>query len=215
MRSPKHLLLFGPENDQQSLLQKLLHHHDQLQREILGYAKVQITLSVRNPAQEFEVQQLCEAYGASFSDVDIVVDEMSDAGPSAGLLAAFSLDSTAHWLVTGCDYPLLETVTLQQLWANHGNDTWTTCFLNDDGFNEPLLAIWSPKALQELQIMAHKQRETGRRIGPSSAIRVFQKGQTDGDQSPKVVCIRPENDLWIKNVNTPTDWQEILPMIGS
>lgn len=214
MKSPKHELLVESEGYQQSLLQKLLRHHEQFQSEVLGYETSQVTISVRNLAQKSEVENLCAAGGVLLSDLDIVVDKLQDCGPLAGLVAAFNADPSAHWLVTGCDYPLLETETLHQLWSAHTSDTWTTCFRNDFGFFEPLLAIWSPKALRELQSMARLHMEAGRKFGPSSAIRAFERNQGDEDVNPKVNSIQPEKSQWIKNVNTPAEWQEVLLMIN-
>lgn len=212
MKRPKHSLLIGSTGHQKSLLQKLLEHHGQFQTEELGRSRPQMTISVRDLGQKSEIERFCRTFDTTSGDIKFVIDDLQDAGPVAGLLATHHSSPSTHWLVTGCDYPLLETETLKQLWSNHTVKTWTTCFQNDEGYHEPLLAIWSPDALQELEVMTRIARETDRRIGPSSAIRAFEKDHRHANQIPKVVRVQPKNMIWIKNVNTPTDWQEVSSM---
>ncbi|KAF4266679.1 hypothetical protein KXW98_001640 [Aspergillus fumigatus] len=108
-------------------------------------------------------------------------------GPGAGLLAAHHQDQSAHWLVVACDYPFISTAALSQL-----RREWTapvTCFENRDGFCEPLLGIWSPEALRAL-----KQNIQDGILGPSAVVR-SSRGKT----------IRPHEEKWIFNVNTPAE----------
>jgi molybdopterin-guanine dinucleotide biosynthesis protein A len=63
-----------------------------------------------------------------------------DIGPAAGLLAAYSLFPDAIWMVLGCNYPLLPPTALQQLILEY--EAPITCFLNDNDFAEPLIALW-------------------------------------------------------------------------
>jgi molybdopterin-guanine dinucleotide biosynthesis protein A len=61
-------------------------------------------------------------------------------GPAAGLLAAYKNDPHAHWLVIACDYPLLTSDALQQLYDAYEEPV--TCFVNSQEWCEPLLGIW-------------------------------------------------------------------------
>lgn len=79
-------------------------------------------------------------------------DEDADIGPAAGLLSAHRQDPSAVWLVVACDYPFLTTAALQSLrQESEFGEAPVTCFSNAEGFNEPLLAIWTPDALHYLQ----------------------------------------------------------------
>lgn len=215
MDYPKHLLWFGPIEHQQSLFEKLLHHHEQFQRQTLKVEKPRVTISVRDQAQKLQIEHLRTSIDGCESDLRFAVDASPNAGPVAGLLAAHDLDPSAQWLVTGCDYPLLETMALQQLWSMHTIDSWVTFFQNDEGFYEPLLAIWSSKALQELKRMAYKAMQNARKIGPSSVIRALQNDNAEPNQKQKLICVKPENACWIRNVNTPVEWQEVLPILNA
>lgn len=111
-----------------------------------------------------------------------------DIGPAAGLLAAHRQDPNATWLVVACDFPLLDPAALHQL--REAYKTPVTCFVNTNGFSEPLLAMWSPNALQHLQENVHDGRS-----GPSFTIKQL-KGK----------LISPTEDDWILNTNTKEEW---------
>ncbi|KAJ4985438.1 molybdenum cofactor biosynthesis protein C [Stagonosporopsis vannaccii] len=118
-------------------------------------------------------------------------------GPAAGLLAAHQLDPDATWLIVACDFPLLEPAALHQLEETFEEPV--TCFVNKDGFSEPLLAIWSPRALQILS----KNVDNGR-SGPSYTVKRL---------SGKLVV--PTEDSWILNTNTPGEWEDARMRIRS
>lgn len=187
----------------QCLLQKLLQHHRDFQQ---GTHLSNTTISVRDKIQQMEVEDLCRVHEIDLKVLDFVVDELTNVGPVAGLLAAHRVDPTAHWLVTGCDYPLLETATLEQLRLSHDPGTFISCFQNEEEFYEPLLAIWSSKALQRLDDIAKSAKHSNRKLGPSSAIRAFRTEET-------VVCLKPLKKSWIRNVNTPADWMEVKAIL--
>jgi molybdopterin-guanine dinucleotide biosynthesis protein A len=64
-----------------------------------------------------------------------------DIGPAASLLAAHAHDADPHWLVLACDYPLVTVEALRQLREEF--EELVTCFVNRDGFVEPLAAAWA------------------------------------------------------------------------
>ncbi|KAF7167159.1 hypothetical protein CNMCM5623_000566 [Aspergillus felis] len=115
-------------------------------------------------------------------------------GPAAGLLAAHHQDESAHWLVVACDYPFISVAALSQL-----RREWSApviCFENTDGFCEPLLSIWSPEALRAL-----KENIQNGILGPSAVVKRL-CGKT----------IRPGEEKWIFNVNTPADLERASNM---
>lgn len=113
----------------------------------------------------------------------------SNIGPAAGLLAAHQYDPKAVWLVIACDFPLLAPAALHQL--REAFEDPVTCFVNKEGFSEPLLAIWSPHALQCLS-----ENVKAGRSGPSYTIK-----HLNGK------LIQPVDDEWILNTNTPEEWE--------
>ncbi|RAL09414.1 molybdenum cofactor guanylyltransferase, partial [Aspergillus homomorphus CBS 101889] len=122
-------------------------------------------------------------------------DDGSDIGPAAGLLAAYRHDPKAKWLVIACDYPFLTTNALRQL-LRHSEEAPVVCFENQEGWYEPLLALWTPQALRLLASNVQKGI-----LGPKSAIKAVQG------------CgIRPLDERWLFNTNNRTEWQRALAL---
>jgi molybdopterin-guanine dinucleotide biosynthesis protein A len=148
--------------------------------------------------------QLILNHGTTTFPVHVVYDgpgvpsehDSTGMGPAAGLLAAHHQDETAHWLVVACDYPFISVAALSQL-----RREWTApviCFENRDGFCEPLLSIWSPEALRALE----ENIQNGI-LGPSAVVKRL-RGKK----------IRPLEERWIFNVNTPADLELASNMEG-
>lgn len=143
-------------------------------------------------------------------DACIIVDAQADGGPTSGLLAAHSIDLNAHFVVTGCDYPMLATGALIQLMEAHvAAKPAVTCFVNDDGWTEPLLAIWSPSALSSLQQLASSTEAS---VGPNRAIRLLERVPASENREPHkagILKIRSRDSSWIINVNTPEEYENV------
>ena len=77
-----------------------------------------------------------------------IVDQLPDAGPIGGILAALRAQSQTAWLVLACDLPFLDAATLQQLIAERDPRRLATAFRSShDGKPEPLCAIYEPASL--------------------------------------------------------------------
>ncbi|KAJ9263935.1 hypothetical protein DTO212C5_7353 [Paecilomyces variotii] len=118
-----------------------------------------------------------------------VTHKIVDIGPAAGLLAAHHHDLESSWLIVACDYPLLPISPLQQLL--HEFEEPVTCFRNSAGYCEPLLAVWSPGALQRLQ-----QNVLRGKCGPSFVVKEL-KGK----------MLRPDHEVWLFNANNKEEWK--------
>jgi molybdopterin-guanine dinucleotide biosynthesis protein A len=118
-----------------------------------------------------------------------------DIGPAAGLLAAHALLPESSFLVMGCNYPLLPPTALQQLVLEY--ESPLTCFLNDSGVSEPLIAIWGPEALEKLK----ENVEQGRNEMSGIAKQVGGK------------MVKPLRKEWIKDINTKKEWDEVMDML--
>ncbi|KAK8194396.1 hypothetical protein M8818_007586 [Zalaria obscura] len=124
-------------------------------------------------------------------------DGSSDIGPAAGLLAAYDADPEAHWLVLACDYPHITASDLGALLEAY--EAPVTCFVNEEGFHEPLVALWSPEALRKL-----RQNVSNGINGPARTIKML-----NGKR------MRPEREMALFNANTPQEWETALQMARS
>jgi len=193
----------------------LCHHRFQLSTSLEPSSDVSV--SVRDQTQRVEIEQLLSSCRLPDDlKLSFIVDSVVDAGPASGLLAAYHHDESSCWFVTGCDYPLIESAALWQLSrAQESKRAAVTCFTNDEGFFEPLLAIWAPPALQVLQQLMLSAIADGRKLGPNQAIRALEKmpsiqsGSTEAEHISNVCQVQPEDPIWIRNVNTPQNWADI------
>ncbi|KAL4997467.1 MobA-like NTP transferase domain-containing protein [Aspergillus recurvatus] len=121
-------------------------------------------------------------------------EEAQEKGPASGLLAAHAYDRSATWLVVACDYPFFSVSAVRQLCREMAGPV--TCFENSDGIYEPLLGIWTPSALSLLEENVKKGI-----LGPKSIV-VKSKGRT----------VRPQNENWLFNMNTPAEYDQAKEM---
>jgi len=78
-------------------------------------------------------------------------DTFTGLGPFGAILSAFRHDPNSAWLIVACDLPLLNKQTLQHLVNNRDISAVATAYKNEDeGFPEPLVTIWEPKAYPRL-----------------------------------------------------------------
>ena len=124
-----------------------------------------------------------------------IVDEQEDIGPASGLLAAHAYDKSCIWMVVACDYPFIEQETLDQLLEHNSA---VTCFVNDEGFTEPLLGAWRPEALEKL-----KDNVSHGFWGPKSTVQQLEK-------EGKASIVRPRRPEWVKGANTPEEWESCM-----
>ncbi|KAL4972774.1 MobA-like NTP transferase domain-containing protein [Aspergillus desertorum] len=121
--------------------------------------------------------------------------EAQDQGPAGGLLAAHSYDRSATWLVVACDYPFFSVSAVRQLCQDMATSP-VTCFENRDGIYEPLLGIWTPSALDLLEENVKKGI-----FGPKSIV-TKSRGK----------AVRPQNENWLFNMNTPAEYEQAKKM---
>ena len=71
-----------------------------------------------------------------------IIDELTDIGPAAGIIAALDEDPNVAWLVVACDLPLLDSKTLGHLVDNRHPKRVATAYRSSyDDLPEPLGAI--------------------------------------------------------------------------
>ncbi|EEA24318.1 hypothetical protein PMAA_083230 [Talaromyces marneffei ATCC 18224] len=125
--------------------------------------------------------------------------EIIDIGPAAGLLAAYHNNPETNWLIVACDFPLLSAATLTRL-ISAAKSSSVTCYRNSKGFCEPLLALWSPEALEKL---ADNTRQG--RTGPRFVV----------EELPDSRILSPESEVELFNVNTVEEWEEACNLFRS
>jgi len=67
-----------------------------------------------------------------------------NAGPMTGLLSVLDQQNEKALLVAGCDYPCLKRSDLLQLCNAREDGADAVCFINKEGFAEPLIAVYEP-----------------------------------------------------------------------
>jgi molybdopterin-guanine dinucleotide biosynthesis protein A len=112
-------------------------------------------------------------------------------GVAAGLPSAYIHSPSPYWLVVACDYPLLTLPSLQQLQIDYQEPA--TCFVNPEGFLEPLLGVWSPIALQALQDNVRNGKTGPRRV-------MKELGGT---------VLWPLDGEVVRVLNTPEEWDRV------
>ncbi|MFM7396779.1 MAG: NTP transferase domain-containing protein [Gammaproteobacteria bacterium] len=120
-----------------------------------------------------------------------IVDERSDIGPLAGILAAQHAHPHAAWLVLACDLPFLDASVLQHLLASRDRAAVATAFRSThDGLPEPLCAVYEPHSAETLARYA-----TGGKSCPRKFLIEY--------QATLLEPVRPDA---LDNVNSTTDY---------
>jgi len=125
---------------------------------------------------------------------DAETDDDARRGPAAGLLAAHDTDPGAYWAVLACDYPLMTSRELARLRAEFTEPV--TCFVNGEGWYEPLIGIWSPAALELLLENVRK--------GVAGPLQVVKQLNGKG--------IKPLTEAVLFNANTPEEWERAMKL---
>lgn len=158
---------------------------------------VPVVISIRDSQQGEDLQ--CQPCPVPF---EIVKDEDANLpgdahveGPAAGLLAAHEKFPLAKFIVMACDFPLMTQPAIFQLTDHHYLNERAACFVNSEGYLEPLAAVWTPYALQELRRSVVEMKQTGpswtlRRIGAQTLV--------------------PESPNCLHSANTPKEWNDTV-----
>jgi len=148
-------------------------------------------MSLHDPAQLSGVELPSDTPIEMVYDEDDNSDFSDSVGPAAGLLAAHKKDPSATWLVLACDYPLMNVSELVRLLEAYQEPL--TCFENAEGWSEPLVSIWGPEALKQLESNVRNGR-----LGPKNVVKAVGK------------TIRAGNEQSLFNTNTRAEWERAL-----
>lgn len=123
----------------------------------------------------------------------VLPDSFTGIGPYGAILSAFREKPDNAWLVLACDLPLMNAATLKQLVNSRNPSLVATSYQSPfNGFPEPLIAIWEPKAYPLLLSFLSQ--------GYSCPGKVLRQCEVE--------MIVPAAPTAMMNVNTPSDLQQ-------
>ena len=86
-----------------------------------------------------------------YRDFPRIADRFLGFGPMGGILSAQKTHPHAAWLVLACDLPYVTAETIESLIAQRNPFKLATAYISaNDGFPEPLCAIYEPKSVFRL-----------------------------------------------------------------
>ena len=187
------LILIGGRSTRMHQDKSVLQYHASNQRDHLIQLLSPICSRVFLSCNAAQAIQLSKSY-------DVLQDIFEGIGPIGGIHAALKKYPSATWLVVACDLPFLSERTLSLLISNRQKDKQATAFRSgENGFPEPLLAIYEPAAYPEITLGIEK--------GMYSPSKVLLNMDVAWLEVPD------ENEL--KNVNDPDGYQRTLGEIRS
>lgn len=151
------------------------------------------------------VRELLEAYcedvvvsvpgGAEASDPGMIPDRMADFGPFGGILSCFMEAPNRAHLVVAVDLPFVNKKTLETLIDNRNPFKTATAFLNPgNGFPEPLISIWEPRAYGKMLSFLGMGYTCPRKVLINSDI----------------ATAPLQDEKWIRNANTPEERAQVM-----
>jgi molybdenum cofactor guanylyltransferase len=189
------LILVGGKSQRMGVDKSQLNYHGVPQRQFLANI-----LRGVNVEPHYSIR--AEQKGDFTENDHLIPDSFLDLGPMGAILSAFRANPNTAWLVVACDLPLLDARTLAFLIANRRPSAVATAFRSPEskeGFPEPVIAIYEPKAYpQMLQFLAQ---------GISCPRKFLINSDTHLIDAPRSETLR--------NVNTPTEKAEILDLLIS
>ena len=129
-----------------------------------------------------------------------ILDTFTGLGPFGAILSAFREKPDSSWLVIACDLPLLSEKTLNYLVDNRNTSAIATAFKSgNDGFPEPLIAIWESKSYPVLLSFLAQGYSCPRKVLINSDITLLNVPNPDD----------------LTNVNTPEQLDEVKSRLNS
>lgn len=132
------LVLIGGNSIRMGTDKSMLNYHGHSQRE-----------HVLQLLQPFCESAFLSSNAKQSAEIDVpqIEDRFLGIGPMGGILSAFQSAPDKAWLTVACDMPYLNEEILKYLIAQRNPSKLATAFANsEEGFPEPLLTIWEPKA---------------------------------------------------------------------
>ncbi|MEN9264682.1 MAG: cyclic pyranopterin monophosphate synthase MoaC [Thermostichales cyanobacterium BF4_bins_65] len=159
------------------------------------HAQYLYNLLAQSCEQVFLSAQPNQWQGTPLANLPTLTDALPQIGPIAGILTALRTYPQVNWLVVACDLPYLTSDTLAPLLHHYREDVVATCYHHpQEGFPEPLCAIYTPQALAVF--------EAAYAEGVYCPVKILQRSPCQR--------IAPPQPTITANINTPEDYLEAL-----
>jgi molybdenum cofactor guanylyltransferase len=199
----KSLILAGGKSQRMGMNKATLNYHGKPQTEflidLLRGMDIDPFMSCRKEqAVDFIMDLAAE-------NVPIVTDTFLDLGPFGAILSAFRHDPNAAWLVIACDLPLLDEETLDYLIKNRNLSAIATAFKSPsspEGFPEPLITIWEPRAYPILLSFLAQGISCPRKVLINSDTHLLEVPNPDALSNVNTPEEKAEIEIKIKEYNT-------------
>lgn len=183
------LVLAGGRSTRMQRDKAALNYHGRSQ---LEWAMDLVSAHVERAFVSVRPDQMDDPLRAKFPRI---VDQHTNMGPIAGIIAAQAQHPESAWLVLACDLPFLDSATLEHLIRSRDPARLATAYRSShDGLPEPLCAIYEPAS--------------------RDAIAAYVAG---GKQCPRkfliqsdVALIDEPNPRALDNVNTPEEYGLVM-----
>lgn len=133
------LVLAGGKSVRMGFDKSIIEWHGKEQRDYMADLLKEICSDVFISCRSEQQQEI--------NNYKTIADSFTGLGPYGAILSAFRTNPNAAWLVVASDLPLMDKATLQYLKNYRNPSAVATTFESPfDGFPEPLITIWEPKA---------------------------------------------------------------------
>jgi molybdenum cofactor guanylyltransferase len=137
----KGLVLAGGRSTRMGNDKGTLNYHGKPQREYVADMLENMGIEAYISCRQEQVE--------SMNGYKTITDSFIDMGPAGAIMSAFLYDPNTAWVALACDLPLLTEGVVQNLVAERNAAAIATAYRspeNENGFPEPLIALWEPKA---------------------------------------------------------------------
>jgi molybdenum cofactor guanylyltransferase len=141
----KGLVLAGGRSTRMGSDKGTLQYHGKPQREYVADMLENMGIEAYISCRQEQVEAM--------NGYKTISDAFVDMGPAGAIMSAFLFDPNAAWVALACDLPLLTVDAVQNLVAQRNASAIATAYRspeNENGFPEPLIALWEPKAFPVL-----------------------------------------------------------------
>ncbi len=130
----------------------------------------------------------------SYPDLNVIPDEVIERGPVGALHGLFKSDVAQHYLVVGCDQPLLTADLLRKLLAEIDERPIVFCNEDENSFS-PLPGLYPASLLPMVQQLLEQPRASVRELLTRS--------------NARNIAIEQADWLRLRSANTPQDVEGI------
>ena len=137
--------------------------------------------------------------GTALESAPTITDAVESRGPIAGIYSALVKYPEANWIVLAVDLAHLGRAAIDTLIENYDPDAIATVFANaEEGFPEPLCAIYTPGARAEFRAALEQDIRCPVKVLRNSRTRI----------------VPPTVGVDLTNVNTHAEFREVRDAIG-